>query len=140
MVRVSKMVWRPTTYRPHVLRLDEHTQLIDRISGKIDDVFISYKIPLAESVRLAVDIADPRDLGLRYLVIYGIMKDDMVNMLDEEAYTRVNALLHLYIDEMHPMTPYRFFVLEPGMLSRDPIALFQYMADSNVQFTGITLS
>ena len=127
---MNNIVWRPTTFQPHVLTLRTNGQcyLTDVYSGKVQNIFFHYKVPLETQIELFCDIAEPRDLGLQFLVIYG-----SANIQD------INAFLDRHIDENHPMTPYRLFVLTPEMCASNPNDLLHHLPDSNIHFTGITL-
>ena len=135
------MLWRPTSFRPHVLTLtcDQRWNLLDTTSGKPQHLFISFKHNLPADLQLLCDIAEPRDLGLQYLVIYGLLEKGIPRYLDQTLWDDIMHILRMHVDERHPMTPYRIFVIEPDMLSEDPQALLDDLLDSNIHFVGVSL-
>lgn len=133
----EKIYWRPSSFSPHTLKINKNNtaQLISTHTGEKKDVFLAFKQPIVHMIDISCDIAEPRDLGLQYLVMTkGVQTRD-----ESRSELNLNKFLHDYIDEMHPMTPYRFFILQPDMCSDDPVGLYAYLTASNINFTGLSL-
>ena len=136
-----EMTWRPSSFRPHLLTVTEQGRctLRDCSTGEEVDVFISIRQPYdLYPVTFLCDVAEPRDLGLQFLVLCGRVINSRLQFMTVHEFNTITSFFRHNVDENHPLTPYRFFILEPGMFTTDAASLMSYLTDANIHFTGIS--